>query len=270
MFVETCFLLSYLKAFDGAALVITQAHPHVDMSSYPVLGTILSHGFLVSGVLPVRIAFPVLAAVLLHPTVSIPDLTYIFSLADYLSSYEGANAFDCLKKDSPFTPKLTDDLTGVLSRLGCLELPTPSNLRRVITDVARHEFLAKPLRAVYALRGGVPAPHFRFWEQFTIDDLYCLYLSLYATPANVIAMIEEPDAVNSAQQTVFGYLVWEHEWSGTSQFPSFCDRKQCEDCRGHHCLVQQPVWIGMQTNRPYLFLPVGHSSNIFHLSRIPR
>ena len=81
---------AYVSAFDGCNSLVPQAHPHIDIGIlFPVLGTILSHGFLATGMLPVRIAFPVIAAVVLGPMVDIPDSTYI-SLADNVSLYEGS------------------------------------------------------------------------------------------------------------------------------------------------------------------------------------
>ena len=47
--------------FEGEWLVIPSVRPGVD------IGTILIHGFMVCGFLPVRLAFPVVAAVLLGP-----------------------------------------------------------------------------------------------------------------------------------------------------------------------------------------------------------
>ena len=51
----------YKQFFDGSALLIPVLHPSVDMSVLPSLGTVLSHGYLVCGFMPTRIAFPVLA-----------------------------------------------------------------------------------------------------------------------------------------------------------------------------------------------------------------
>ena len=82
---------AYVSAFDGCNSLVPQAHPHIDIGIlFPVLGTILSHGFLATGMLPVRIAFPVIAAVVLGPMVDISDSAYISSLADNVSLYEGS------------------------------------------------------------------------------------------------------------------------------------------------------------------------------------
>ena len=199
---------AYIRAFDGCNTLVPQAHPHVDLAMFPVLATILSHGFLVTGMLPVRIAFPCLAAVVLGPMVTIPDSTFIASLADYVSPYEGSilkRAFSVTVGSFPHD--LCEDLLSLLSRLGCREIPSPKNLRRLVVEVAKHEFMDKPLRVLYTMNSGIPAPHFGFWKKFSADDLYDLYKELIATPANVIRMIQEPLTVNSAQEISFSYLI---------------------------------------------------------------
>lgn len=50
---------AYVRVFDGGSVLVPAVYPHVDMTVLPVLGTILSHGFLSSGFLPIRLAFPV-------------------------------------------------------------------------------------------------------------------------------------------------------------------------------------------------------------------
>ena len=51
----------YIKDFDGGSTYIPSVHPHADMSHYRVLGSILAHGFMSCGLLPNRLAFPVVA-----------------------------------------------------------------------------------------------------------------------------------------------------------------------------------------------------------------
>ena len=58
-------------------------------------------------------------------------------------------------------------LVDILSRMGCREIPNPTNLRRLIVQVAKHEFLTRPLGALYAFNSGVPATHHPFWNEVT-------------------------------------------------------------------------------------------------------
>jgi hypothetical protein len=64
---------AYTAVFDGSSTLVPQVHPHIDMSVYPVLGTILSHGFLVTGILPVRLSFITIAVAIFGPEVYIAD-----------------------------------------------------------------------------------------------------------------------------------------------------------------------------------------------------
>ena len=68
---------AYLRFFDGSSLVTPIVQANVDMASLPMLGRILYHGFMVTGYLPVRIAFPILACILKGPLlISLHKLWY--------------------------------------------------------------------------------------------------------------------------------------------------------------------------------------------------
>ena len=61
----------YMRYFDGSSLLSPMVHANINMESLPKLGKVLSHGFLVCGFLPVRVAFPILASILMSPTIEI-------------------------------------------------------------------------------------------------------------------------------------------------------------------------------------------------------
>ena len=63
-------------------------HPQIIISTYVVIGRIISHGYLATGILPNRIALPVLISAILGPSVKIPDHIFIDTFMDYLSSME--------------------------------------------------------------------------------------------------------------------------------------------------------------------------------------
>lgn len=84
------------NCFDGGNILIPAVNSYTYISIFPVLGTILSHGFLVSNFLPLCIVFPTLVAVLLGPTVLIPDSILVDTFADHLSTYESAFIHDML------------------------------------------------------------------------------------------------------------------------------------------------------------------------------
>lgn len=55
----------YENVFDGGCLLTPDVRPDTDLSALPVIGKIISHGYICSGFLPVKVAFPTLASFLL-------------------------------------------------------------------------------------------------------------------------------------------------------------------------------------------------------------
>ena len=74
--------------FDGSILVTLMVHPQTDMSVLPILGRILSHGYLVAEFLPLRIALPTLTAMLLGPSTPIATNVVLESFLDFISNVE--------------------------------------------------------------------------------------------------------------------------------------------------------------------------------------
>ena len=176
---------AYIRSFDGGNVLAPAVHPHVDMAVYPLLGTVLSHGYISCGFLPIRIAFPVIASCLKGPSIQFPDSILIQSFLDYVSTLEGTKLHHALQSRE-FTLDQQADVISILSRMGCREMPTAANLKHLIVQVAKHELLLVPVGAIYALHSGIPTVHRKFWDQFTVGDLYRLYSVLNATTDQVI------------------------------------------------------------------------------------
>jgi len=89
--------------------VIPIVHPQISISVYAVIGRIISHGYLATGILPDRIALPVLLVAILGPSIKIPDYILIDSFMDYLSAIERItlkNAFNSCANESSFQPSV--------------------------------------------------------------------------------------------------------------------------------------------------------------------
>ena len=202
--------IAYVKDFDGGSTYIPSVHPHTDLSHYVVLGSILAHGFMSSGFLPNRLAFPVLAHTLLGCDISIPDAIIIESFIDFVSTYENSIFREALmssqNKEAAFTPQLAESLLTILSTMGCRELPTVHNIQHLVLQVARYELISKPFGSLLSLHRGVPTVYHPFLTGFTVKQLYELYKALNATPGSVISMIADPVEATSNQLRVLGYL----------------------------------------------------------------
>ena len=139
------------------------------------------------------IAFPVIAASFLGPSASaaILDNVLLKSFVDYLTAYESAILHGAVKQssDEKFPPRTEAKLIEILSRLGCRELPTPLNIKRLIVSIAKQVFLGKPLGALYAINSGVPKPYLAFFGQLSVDRMFDLYKSLNATTSAVLRLV---------------------------------------------------------------------------------
>ena len=119
--------------------------------------------YITSGFLPIRIAFPCLAAILLGP-VQIPDKILTESFVDSLSVHDAGVFRSALTTETgkTFPPTVESDLMKILGLFGCRQIPRPDSLKRIIIDVSRYNFLLKPAAAIATIRFGVPSKHCSF------------------------------------------------------------------------------------------------------------
>ena len=200
---------TYINDFDGGSTYVPNIHPHTNLSKYKVFGAVLSHGYLSCGFLPVRIAFPVLAHILLGVDMKIPVGITIDAFKDYVSTFESQvvrEALEVAQSEGKFTADLEKSILSILSNYGCREIPKPHNIQKFIVDVAHYEMELKPAGAVSMLHSGIPEKHDSFWKEFSVDRLYSVYKAISAIPKSVVDAITTPDEMNSNQSRVFGYL----------------------------------------------------------------
>jgi len=198
---------AYQALFEGATTLIPMIHPQTDISLFPIIGRIISHGYLVAGVLPLRLALPTLATMLLGPTVTVPGHILLDSFLDYINSQERTilkNAIKFEKKES--YPTALQDLMNILSGFGCRMLPTPSTLMQLIEQVARYEFLTKPSAGIALINSGIPESHKSFWSRRTVEDIKVIYQQLAVSSQKVLSLLSFPDACSQQEERVAGYL----------------------------------------------------------------
>ena len=150
---------AFVKHFDGGSLFVPSSHAQVDLSVFPTLGSILSFGYMTSGCVPTKIAFPTLCGVFLGPLTTIPDEIILDSFVDYICLHDSTLLREAIRRgkgETQFSGSFQTSLINALSRFGARENPSPSNITRLVVEVARHELVQKPACAVMALHSGLP------------------------------------------------------------------------------------------------------------------
>lgn len=199
--------VAFEKLFDGAGSVVPATHPSVDLGAFPILGKILSHGYISCGFLPVHISFPILAAVLLGPDVSIEDKILLKSFIEHLNYHDASIVKRAFEPTKEFSQELLSSLTELLSLHGCRQIPCPSDISSIITAIAKHEFLVKPLGALLAMNRGIPDEHRAFWTETSVGHLFDVFVASNATVSSVLKAIKEPSFRTSAEKCAYGFLV---------------------------------------------------------------
>ena len=121
------FSTAYIKMFDGTSTLFSASHAGVDISKFQTLSTVISHTYLVGGLLPDRVAFPCLAAALLidiDPKILEEAFDSCFSTheADILRA---AIRYNGMK----FPDDTLSELLQIIGSYGCRSSPNPQNVR---------------------------------------------------------------------------------------------------------------------------------------------
>ncbi len=218
----------------------------MDKPKVATLGTIISHGYLTCGFLPIRVAFPVLAATLLGPGVVIHDSIITEAFADYLCVHESGVLRQALA--------YVKALVALLSRYDCTTFHNMDNLYTLVVDVARHVFLGKPFGLLYTMSSEVPSSQQSFWVQFSVEKLFELYKALNATPTTVLGLIEEPEFETKAESNVFYYL---------TSFIGNCKQEELRSflrfVTGSSVVIDNPITITFNTLSGIAKRPIRHT-----------
>ena len=201
---------AYKRLFDGSCLLSPVVHPDMDTSVLTTLGFVISHAYMVTGLLPGRIAFPCLARSLLGFSVTIPDSVLMEAFLDSISAHEAnivKEAFVEVKQGvRKFSSPVMSGLLSLLSRFNSRKVPTPESFKPLVLKVATYQFLSQPTAALVAISSGVPKLYQPFLERMGVAGLLLVYRAQSASPATVLRMLEDNEGQDATQERILGYL----------------------------------------------------------------
>ena len=162
------------------------------METFATLGAIISHGYLGSGYLPIRIALPTLICILLGPTAELSNKVLVEAFINHLSDTHRDSIKDAIKqiKLQCFTKETSEEILSILSHYGCIDMPTPANLNDLILKVAKFQFYFKPTAAVVVMHAGIPTDHKKFWETEGVQGILNIYSSLSISCQKILSLLK--------------------------------------------------------------------------------
>lgn len=201
------FIELYVSMFDGPSMLYPAVHSSIKVEEFEIIGTIFSHAYLISGILPDRIAFPCIAAIFLGPTIALSDNCLHHSFVASLNIHEASLLNDALQLgNATYSDEISDGLTSIFSLAGCRETANARNIERLIIQSARYRFIIKPAAALMALHKGIPKEHALFWASISVDKLRALYDLISVTHGKVLKLLIEPEFLSMAEERVWQYL----------------------------------------------------------------
>lgn len=201
---------TYTRVFDGSSLCCPFVSPEMNPKCLSPIGFVISHGYLVTGILPTSVAFPCLALALLGTEVSIPDDILLQSFMDSISVHELSIVKDAMlevKQQLPsFSSGVSDGVLSLFSRFNYRQIATPATFEKMVINSAKYEFLSKPAAAIMMLHRGIPEQHKPFWTKMGLNGLYTIYKALSVSTTMVLDMVEEAEGCNQSEERVLSYL----------------------------------------------------------------
>ncbi len=204
------FEMAYKKLFDGCSLLSPVVHPGMDVSTLKVIGFVISHAYLVTGLLPVQIAFPCLSLSLLGTSVTVSKSILLDSFVKSISIHEAGLVNQALTEiksgASVFSATVMNGIVLLFSRFNVRELPTPEKFQDMLMNVAHYEFIAKPSSALSIINSGIPSQHIAFWESINLTYLLSVYQAQCVSSTMVLKMFDDAEGENETEERVIGYV----------------------------------------------------------------
>lgn len=192
------------KLFEGNTAKVPVLTP--DSTSYFQLGRILSHGYILTGYLPLFCAKAFFISLL--PTVQTVESEIIMeSFLDYIDEPEAEAVKKCLQSASGDpVPEFEAIVIPMLARFNYHQIPLISNLNDALLKVASYTLICQPYFAMLEMQRGMVSAHSELWKKCSKDVIVQAYAMLVPTADRVLKMIVEPQFNNSLERTVFDYL----------------------------------------------------------------
>lgn len=183
------------KTFHGDTEFSLLMSPHMKPSDYVIMGRIITHQYVLCGTFPVRIAQASIQQALFG---TVSEKCLMASFQFFLPPKQRELVKQALDGKQPFPQ---DELIELFQDFSVSQLPSASNIRHLVLEVATAEFITKPYLALMKMRQGMGS----FWNFASKGDIEATYRLSKPTAELVNASLRiEP--VDAKESTVARWL----------------------------------------------------------------
>lgn len=171
------------------------------------LGLILSHGYVLTGFVPMCFASPFFLGLINDQSVT-PDDILLQSFLNYIDPRERVAVEACISANdiSDTSAVLENVIIPMLARFNCDVIPKKENIREVVLHTAEYALVCQPYYAIVQIRRGMLCANPSLWRHCALAVGIELCHSLLPTNMKVWNMVEEPVYRNSTESRCFDYL----------------------------------------------------------------
>ena len=178
--------------------------PEINFTYY-CLGKILSHGYILTGFLPLNLSGLFLASLLSTDFIATNDVLEKEFLM-FIDDFEREAAEECLAGGEETSQVFNDIIMPMVGRFRYRKVPNRETLKEVLVSLARYSLVCLPHYGLTEMRKGMEAAHGEFWGRVAGSLPMELFEMLSPTTEKVLAMVIEPEFSRSAEEETFDYL----------------------------------------------------------------
>ena len=177
---------------------------------YCAMGRILSHGYVLTGYLPMCFSsyFFIRLLGLSDPDVESVSVTILMeSFLNYVDEGEAVAITKCLN-NAPDLPRenIEHVIVPLLSRFNCTSIVSQDNVVKLLKEAALYALFCLPFYALTEIRKGMLSANPHLWLDCPASVGLELRRMLIPTSIRVWNMVEEPPVQNRQQSTTFDYF----------------------------------------------------------------
>ncbi|XP_028409541.1 uncharacterized protein LOC114532162 [Dendronephthya gigantea] len=195
--------------FEGGKSLVPRVGPDVTDELCKILGRALIHSFLITGIWPIQIS-KLFSIVVLGGEESLTDDDFLDAFLDYVLEFEAVVLQNALTEAESGVMKATTQhqVLEVLSPFGLRMLPTHSNIKSILVNIAKCELVQKVNRSINKFREGIQDMDAQILADVDKEDVLQMYDELPPTPTKVLSLIKaDVDGVlTKSQEEVFCHL----------------------------------------------------------------
>lgn len=192
--------------FEGGGAVVPRVGPDMFDDLITILGRVALHGYICSGLFPIRISKVFLKAMMFGGnTISQDEMVQGF--LEFVTDHEREFLSHCLRQ-TVYTPEEKEELLEIVAQFGVRSIPTPETLHEQIAKMGRCELVQKSMWACRPFRQGITdaGSEDPIWRNPTDVDEFYDNLSVSAEKVVRITCVDDENSLTKSQVTVYGFL----------------------------------------------------------------